>query len=344
MPRLRGAAAAIVVATLLGITQAAAEPPLDRAKAAVEASDYLAAKTALAEALAAGSSSPDQLAEIYRLTGIVAGALGETTAAVDAFTRCLALAPKAELPPGTSPKIAKPFATAQAYFKTHEPLKIKTETTADPPAVTVIVVSDPLAMIARVEATVIVDGKPEQKLERPGSARTTIELPAGKRLDLRIAALDAKGNHVAELGSTDVPIVIVGPSAGGVKPDPVAVTKPAAPVKQRPLYLRWWLWGSVTIAVAGAGVYFGIDAVRTKNDLDALTADSINHTFAEAKSVESHARRSVLLANIAFGTAGGLAIVTTILYLTRPHPRAQEHRVTVTPVRGGGAVVFGGVF
>ncbi|MEO8699479.1 MAG: hypothetical protein ABI867_05520 [Kofleriaceae bacterium] len=331
---------------LLGITQAAADPPIDRAKAAVEASDYLTAKTALGEALAAGTNSPDQLAEVYRLTGIVTGALGDTDASTDAFTRCLALAPKATLPPGTSPKIAKPFATAQAYFTKHEPLKIKTETAAEPAAVTVIVVSDPLKMIARVQAVFSVDAGAEQTLEQASAKQTKIALPKGKRLDIRIAALDSNGNHVAELGSVDVPIVIVGPAtSGGVAKPRVVVTRPSTPAKPRPLYLRWWLWGAATVAVAGAGVYFGLDAVSAKNDLDELNATSSNHTFDEAKDVESHARRSVLLTNIALGTAGGLAVVTAILYLTRPTTKPQERRVVLAPLRdGGAAIVFGGGF
>jgi hypothetical protein len=208
-------------------------------------------------------------------------------------------------------------------------------------------------MIERVRATVVVDGKPEQTLERPGSERTTIQLPAGQRLDVRVAALDAKGNRLVELGSADVPIVIVGPKpkdtvviAPVVKP---AVKRPPPPPQeQRPLYLRWWLHGGIAVAFGGAAAYFGIDAVRTKRELDDLNARSSNHTFDEALAVEKRARRSILLTNIGFGVAGAFAVTATILYLTRPSvdDPPTERRVAVTPVvhANGGGIVLGGHF
>ena len=62
---------------------ATADTPLEAAKAAVDASDYLTARTQLDAIVAAGASGPDELAEVYRLTGIVAGALGDAKAATD---------------------------------------------------------------------------------------------------------------------------------------------------------------------------------------------------------------------------------------------------------------------
>jgi len=221
----QGAAAAVAVslAFALALAAPADAAPLDDAKAAVEASDYLKAKAALAEALASGANGREELAEIYRLSGIVAGALGDAKAATAAFQRALVLSPKVALPPGTSPKIGRPFAAAQELAKkAGGPLEIRSETAAEPPSVTVIVVADPLHMIARVRATVVVDGKPEQSFERPGSELTTIELPAGARLDVRVAVIDEKGNRLAELGSREVPIVIVGKAPPPTKNPPAA--------------------------------------------------------------------------------------------------------------------------
>ena len=353
-------AVSLAAALLAGRVHAA---PLDDAKAAVEASDYLKAKTALAEALAAGTSGREELAEIYRLSGIVAGALGDPKAATAAFERALALSPKVALPPGTSPKIGRPFAAAQAAAKKRGgPLEIRSETLAEPPSVTVIVVADPLQMIARVRATVIADGKPEQSFDRPGAAsegvrgatmdRTTIEMPAGARLDVRVAALDERGNRLAELGSRDVPIVIVGKAP---PPPPVVVAPvprpppPPAPRARRPLYLRWWLWGGAAIAFGGAATYFGIDTVIAKRELDDLNRNSVDHEFGEAKDVEARARRSALLTNIGYGTAGALAVTAVILYLTERRSSRGERltmlrHAAVAPVRGGGALVFGGRF
>lgn len=320
--------------------------PLDDAKTAVEASDYLKAKAALAEALASGTNGRDDLAEIYRLSGIVAGALGDPKGATAAFQRALSLSPSVALPRGTSPKIGRPFAAAQDLAKkAGGPLEIKSETQEDPPAVTVIVVADPLQMIARVRATVVVDGKPEQSFDRPASERTMIELPVGARLDVRVAVLDEKGNRLAELGSRDVPIVIIGKAPPPPPPVVIApIKKPPPPARApRPLYMKWWLVGGVAIAFGAAGTYFGIDAVLAKRELDDLNRNSAEHDFSEAQDVESRARRSVLFTNIGYGAAGALAVTAAVLYLTEPRARRGE-RLTVAPVRGGGALVLGGRF
>src|SRR4051812_5511561 len=81
---LRGLVA--LVASVMFAGRALAAPdPLAQARAAVAASDYVAARPALVAALEAGGRGPDELAEIYRLTGVVAAALGDARAATDAF-------------------------------------------------------------------------------------------------------------------------------------------------------------------------------------------------------------------------------------------------------------------
>jgi hypothetical protein len=337
---LRGALVAIAV--LVGAAHA---DPLADAKTQVAASDYLNARTSLDTAFTSGTNSPEQLAEIWRLRGIVAGALNDAKAATDAFQRCLVLDPKSELPPGTSPKITRPFQAARD--KKHEPLKIKQTTTETPPAVTVAIASDPMKMIANILVFVRVAGAAEEKLDKKFAGQEAIEfsLPAGGRLDLRIAAVDEKGNHLAELGSADVPIVIVGKQVEVKKPDVIVEKpKPQQPVHARPLYLKWWMWGGGAVVFAGLGLGFGIDGLVAKNDLEDLNAESPNHRFPEAKSLENRARRDFLIANISYGLAGALAIGATILYLTEPRAPKQETRLTAIPVDGGGAIVLGGHF
>jgi tetratricopeptide (TPR) repeat protein len=341
----------MALAVLLVLGSPALAGPLDDAKLAVEASEYLKARAALTEALAGGANGREELAEIYRLSGIVNGALGDPKAATAAFQRALALSPKLELAPGTSPKITRPFAAAQGLAKQSAPLEIKSETGSAPPSVTVIVASDPLAMIAHVRVAVVADGQPEQSFERPAAERVTVELPAGARLDVRIAAVDEHGNRLAELGSREVPIVVLGtapppPPKGGIavqaprQPPP----PPPPPASPRPLHLRWWMWAGGAVAFGAASAYFGIDAWLAKRELDDLNASSVQHSFDEAKDVEARARRGVLLTNIGWGVTGALAIGAGILYLTEPRQARGERRVTVAPVRGGGALVFGGRF
>lgn len=348
---LRGCAAVAVLAIAVLARSAVADPLAD-AKAQVAASEYLKAAASLDAAYASGTYGPAQLAELWRLRGIVVAATGDANAATAAFQKSLALDPRAELPPGTSPKIARPFTAAQELARTAGPLAIKQETTPNPPAIAVTIASDPMSMIVRVQVTVRVDGGDEQQLDAKYAGQDQVELalPAGGRLDLRVAALDEHGNRLAELGTKDVPIVIIGKPV--TKPDlavkPVtAPAAPAAPPRERPLYWKWWLWGGGAIAFAGAATYFGIDGMRAKGELEDLNADSPNHTFDEAKDVESRARRGLLLSNIGYGVAGALAITAAILYLTEPDRPARpgpETRVTAVPVAGGGAIVLGGQF
>lgn len=336
---------AVLVASLAA--RAHAEPTLDGAKAAVDASDYLTARGQLDDLIAKGGNGPEDMAEIYRLSGIVAGALGEAKAATAAFQKCLALAPKSTLPPGTSPKISRPFAEAQAFFKTHEPLKIKAETVSSPPSVTLTVASDPLDMIARARVVATVDKGAPKTIEKPAASELSIALPPGARIDLRVIALDEKGNRLAEVGSVDVPLVIVGGGPAvvstGTPPPPKKKAAPAAPRSPRPLYLKWWLWGGVAVAFAGGATYFGFEARAAKLELDDLNAHSVNHDFDEAKDVESRGKRDALLTNIGFGAAGAFAVAATILFLTEPSATEHQRTTTITPVpiTGGGAVVLG---
>jgi hypothetical protein len=340
-------AIAAALLTTLASSPARADALAD-ARKAVDASDYMTAQPALEKALRAGTAGPADLAEIYRLTGVVQGALGNENAAEKAFAKWLALDPKGSLPPGTSPKITRPFDAAAATIKKKGPLSAKAETADDPPAVTLVVVSDPMKMIVGAKVYFVTDRKAEEKLEAEGTTKVTIELGTGKRIDLRLHAVDQYGNRVVELGSKDVPIVIT--STGKEKQidpkdrDLLRRRQPEQPAEPRAWYFQWWVWGSATVVATGVGGYF---AWRTRSDLsrlDYLNANSLSHTWSEAQDVEASARRNLLVTNIAAGAAGAFALGTAILFLTRPTISESELRATITPTRGGGAVVLGGQF
>jgi hypothetical protein len=338
--------AAIAAALLATLASEARADALSDARKAVEGSDYLTAKPALETALNAGTSGPADLAEIYKLTGIVEAALGNAGPSEKAFARWLALEPRGSLPPGTSPKITRPFDAAKDHAKKAGPLSAKAETSDDPPAVTLVVTNDPAKMIVGAKVYFVTDRKAEQSLEAEGNDKVTIELGLGKRIDLRLHAVDEYGNRVVELGSKDVPIVIT--SSGkekqiDSKDRELLVQKKREPEEPRPWYFSHWTWGAATVVAAGVGGYF---AWRTREDiqrLDYLNANSLNYQWSDAQAVEDSARRNLLVTNIAAGTAGAFAVGTIILFLTRPTTES-ELRATVTPLRGGGAISFGGHF
>jgi hypothetical protein len=347
---IRGLVATAIVVAF--VHTAHAESALDDARKAVDSSDYMGARTALTAALDAGNASPSDLAEIYKLTGVVAGALGEADAATAAFAKWIALDPKAALPPGTSPKIMRPFSAASEKAKKGELLKVRTETSVTPPSITVIVAADPLHLVAGAHVMASVDGALEQAFDGKGHDRIKIDLPKGKRLDLRVAVLDSQGNHLVELGSADVPIVIVGEGTTALDHDVSAVlqtkhespkTSPATPSHPRPLYATWWVWGAGAAVFGGVGAYFGFAGRSAANDLDHLNATSSDHQFSEARDLESTARRDLLVFDIGMGIAGAAAIGAAILYVTEPRI-VTERRVSVVPAAGGGTVVLRGHF
>jgi hypothetical protein len=340
-PRLR--CWTIIIALACGGGAAWADS-LDDARTAVESSDYMAARTALEHALHAGGGSPDEVAEIYKLSGIVAGALGETPDATAAFAKWLELDPKGTLPPGTSPKITKPFKTASEQAKKKNPIELKADTVASPPSITVNVVNDPSNLVVRAKVFVSADGKREVELE--GKPGTAIALPRGERLDLRVQALDEFNNRVYELGSKSVPLVITGAEPEHVVKHEIVPKKVVhEPEKRSPRNWYWkhQTWGIATVVMAAATGFFAWEVRSDLADLDQLNRNSLDHQYHDAQVVEANAHRDVLVADITAGAAGVFAVGTILLYLTRP-PDVVETPVSAVPVRGGAAIVFGGHF
>jgi hypothetical protein len=337
---------------LLAAVHHARADALADARKAIDGSDYISARPLLEAALKSGTQGPTELAEIYKLTGMVDGALNDAGGAEKAFGKWLALDPKGSLPKGASPRFTRPFDAAAAKAKKTGALGAKAETKDDPPVVTLVVTNDPMKMIVGARVFFSVDQKAEQRLEAEGTGKIKLELERGKRLDLRLQGLDEYGNRVVELGSHEVPIVIT--SSGTEEPikiddkDRELITEkkpppPPPPASPRPWYLQWWAWGAVAVVATGTTGYF---AYRTKQDVDEiqyLHANSLSHPWSDEQAVEDSARTNLLVTNIAAGTAGVFAIGTVILYLTRPDVARSEH-LSAVPLRGGGAIVLGGHF
>src|ERR1041385_4297569 len=163
-----GRQVALAAMLLLAVTRPSRGDALSDARTAIDGSDYLSARPLLEAALKSGTQGPAELAEIYKLTGIVDGALNDPGGAQTAFAKWLALDPKGSLPNGTSPKITRPFKTAQDKAKKEGPLQAKSETEDSPPAVTLVVVNDPQKMIVGAKVFFSVDHKAEPHLEAQG--------------------------------------------------------------------------------------------------------------------------------------------------------------------------------
>ena len=336
----RGAALALAVIAgeILFGRIAWADDRLAQVRAAIDASDYLAARAALAAVRDAGGCTPEETASLYLLSGRIEAALGDNQAATDAFTHLLALAPRAALPPGMSPKITAPFDAAVASLALDRPLEVRVETWGAPPAILLEIVSDPLHMVARARAVYAVQGGPEQTEEVAVAERTEIPLRAGMRIAARVAVLDEHGNQLVVLGA-DAPIVIDAP------PPPIKAAPPAPVVPvhaaARPLALRWWPYAAAGVVLGGAAGYFAWSAYQTASDLQQLNRESTLHSWREADELRDRGRRETLLANIGFAAAGAFAITAGVMAVIRP---GRETRMAAAPLPGGGALTVGGRF
>jgi tetratricopeptide (TPR) repeat protein len=344
----RACAAAYVLAAVAFASTAAAGPDitpaearLDGARAQIANSDYGNAQPLLAEALASGEYRRDDLVELYKLTGIAAGALGDTDAATDAFAHALALAPDTQLPPGTSPKIKRPF-TAAAQQLAGRTLRATARArrgaaaTDREPADTLALVldDDPLAMVVGAVVTIVVDRAAPRVVTAPRATSTsaiTVALPAGDHVEVRAALVDARGNRLLELA----PITLEHPPAPtGVAPATLTASAAA------PIYLRWYTYAAPTAVALAFAVGYGLATRSATNDLSALLADAPRHTYAQALAIDDRAHRDAHDASVAFGITAGFAAVTAAVAtydVLRARPRRTE-QLTIAPTRGGAAI------
>lgn len=318
--------ALVAIASPVRADDSPANPDLARARAALDRLEYNDALEALDKALRRGGNSPEAVAEIYRLEGEVAAALGREGEAVKSFERLLTLDPDARLGSGVSPKIVEPFREARSRVAAREPLKVRCEVDRGPPAkVSIVSQSDPLEMVRGMVA--LRAGKAEPL--SPGDEDPfTLVLPPDARAKL-VAAADEFGNQLWRSPIADCT-------------DATFTGQPAVTIREpkparRPLYEHWGLWAGVALVTGALGTYFGLEASSTVDELERMNADSSNHEFADAEELEDRARRNALWANIAFAAAGASAVAATILYLRRSRGHTERAAV-LTPAAGSDSV------
>lgn len=286
---------AVVVAA--AATAYADSPHVAEARRAVDEVRYDDAQKLLVAAIQDGTNSPAAMIEIYELSATTAVVLDQKELAEQYYRRLLALQPGFVLADDVAPKLREPFVAAQAYLAAHGKLAVTATRTATGVDVEV---TDPLGMAAGAAplggATVALDH---------GVATIATTDPAAS-----IAIVDDRGNQ----------LVIVPPEAITTAPLP-AVHGPVIdrPAPRAAWYRRWTTWAIPTAAVAAIGTGFAIDAHLADNRLADILAHSGDHDFGDAESARARRDRSALLANISFATAGALAIVTAIVFVTRPH-------------------------
>ncbi len=90
---------------------------LDKATQLFTDMEYSKAKKMAQRVLTSRASGPQELVSAYRIRGLCLSAMGKTSAAVQDFSRLLAINPGYKLSDDISPKIAAPFYQAVAMHK-----------------------------------------------------------------------------------------------------------------------------------------------------------------------------------------------------------------------------------
>jgi len=341
---LSGLCLALGAVALPSVARAEDNAFLVQARADIDAVEFDKARESLERALLAGTSGPTQLAEIYRLTGEVAVAVADADGAQQAFQRLLAIAPDSKLRDGVSPKITSAFEAAAAALGGK---RLRIEYVTGPGTITLVVSDDPLDLVtgAAIDYVDAVGGRRTQVKKGKFRIEVSLDEAAPVPHKVALAALDAHGNRVAELGSLREPLAV---------PAVVAVVGKAAgrgrTRASRSFLGKGWLWAGIAVAAAGAGTYFALQVKQDEDDLETLNKDSMNHSFSEARAIQDRAEDHALYTNISFGVAGGFAILATVLFL-RGDPRAEvddedgasadgesSARLVPSPTRGGASL------
>jgi hypothetical protein len=307
---------------------------LDAAERALESLRYEEARPLLERAWRSGQNGPVALALLFRLQGEVAATLGDEAAARRAFARWLALAPGAQLDEGTSPKLAAVLEAARAQLG-GAALAIDVEVAENGAAVALVVVSDPLDMIAGARASYRDESGVQGVVEGKGDHRVELPLPVAGHFRVVVAAVDSYGNRLVDHEITVVPAP-ASAKPSPPPPPPTIVATPAPPL--RPLVASPWLWAGLGSASLIVGGVFAWRAGDAQHELDTLDAESGQHSFGEARAVEDRLVTSAVTADLAFAAAGACAIAAIVLAL-EPRPGTASH-LGIGPTAHGGRVAL----
>lgn len=322
---LRLPLAALLV--LLGVSQVQGQS-LDQVRQDVDEIRYPAAARRLSRTIEAGELQGQALAEAHRMGGEIHAALGDMPQARDYFVRWLVLEPGAQLPAGTSPKIAAVFAEARAQARRLGALQLTqhAERTGGAIKVELKVVSDPLDMVvgARVMYALGPGAPLDASVDAPTGLQVFVEVPEEQAVRLRVVALDAQGNELS-VQPSEPPLELAGRPQQVAAPRRIVATTPP----KIGWYGRWYTYAALAVVTGGTGVFFGVRSKADESELAALKRNSSNARFADAQAIEQSGRRNALLANISFG-ATGLAAAASIVCAFRA--RRQESDTLLAPI------------
>lgn len=343
---LRACIATTIAARLLAVSTPATSAPLDEARLAMKSVRYDQAQAALARLLEAGQLNRDDLVEAYMLSGAVAVVLGQRDQAEQFFQRALIINPEAALPAGSATKLTNAFAAAKTTAATRGSLRALVR--GMPGAkLQIEVINDPLHFIN--SAVLQQPGKPDQPAVALGFANVTADATA-------VVLLDNRNNQLLRINRaefiapptepSDVPPPTLDPTkVVPTESNPNKVTTPTPPQagtqQPAPLWRRWPVWAGGTGVALTVGAAFGYLAGNNQDKRDKAAASGTAF-YDDVLSLDRSAKRDATIANVAFISAGVLAVTGAIVVLTAPksarttalQPHISNNSVGVVLVTG----------
>lgn len=317
-------ALALPVVAAPGVARAD-NPSVAEAREAIDEIRYDDARELLVQALKQGGNQPEELVEIYRLSGATAAVLGPPELAEQYYRRMLALAPDATLPADASPRLRDPFVAAQAYMAVQQRFSARATRTAQGIAVSVV---DPLHMVVAV-ATL---ERGELRGKQPFANAPVVLADVGSEVVL----LDESGNflRVVEVLARGAATASASASAdGGARAagflGDASGASDTSTSPRTPILRRWITYAIPAGLFAGASAYFFVDARRAHDRLDDIVANDSMHYFDDAETERRRWRRDTIAAWVGTGLAVGFT-ATAIVMAALPAP------VRVTPSIGMG--------
>lgn len=303
------------------------------------------------QAEATGQNEREQLIEIFRARAESQAALGRSDASERAFRNLLALDPTFSLPEGSSPKLMQPFTAANEFLAGRA---VAIECRSNDEGALLVVLSDPVDLVTGARLLSADGSRAPGTIDGRGSGRIVIDVPDEAKSASKCAALDQYGNQLIEVeliaapkpvDSTDMTAQGAGTTSSGAG---LSVTG-EAPSRSRPLYARWWLWGSVAAVSAGVTVYFGLKVQKAKDDIEELNERSLTEDvyYEDALAIEDRGKTAARNTNIALGATAAFTALSAGLLIhqlisddgpAEPVPGAA--RIDAAPLQGGGAVSF----
>lgn len=291
----------------------------------------------VARFLKKGGHTAKEVAEAYRLLGEASVAVGKLPEARAAFSTYLALRPDAVLDELVSPKIVEVFEAAKQGLA-GKALQAHHEFDDVSHRLVLVVDSDPLSLVVGVRVSYArPSGGAAYVVGSVADGRGEILVPQEVSGLIHIGALDRYGNQVLEFSQNVVAAPTTSPqSSRSAFPSGLPAVK-----TETPLWTRWWLWGAGAGTVLTVGGVFAGLSQSSQNELDSVLAEPKNHTFAQAKALESKTRERARIANVAFGVTAGLGVVAAILYVRDGGRASKGAEVSLVPMEGRAIGVYG---